>query len=343
MVKPNYTVIIPTLDAAKTIERLLETLSKQSLPPEEILVVDSQSEDGTAELALAVPGVRVIQVKRSEFDHGGTRDMAIRSTQSPFVVLLTQDALPMDAHWAANLLAPFEDGRVAAVCGRQVAYPDARASEKAVRAFRYPASSRVWDKSECSTLGMNAFLLSDACAAYRQDAYEAVGGFEHPIRTNEDMLMAAQLLEAGHRLAYSAEAKVWHSHCYTLRQEYRRNRLIGECLAQYGHRFQGAGELGEGVKLARFVTHELIACHNIGELPHFWMNCGAQLLGNRVGRRCDRSDRSMKNGEYRQVNEPIEILMAVYNGEAYLREQLDSILNQSDDCGTGDSAGKAAG
>lgn len=170
------------------------------------------------------------------------------------------------------------------MCGRQIAWPDARASEQAFRAFRYPNQSRSWDIRGVPALGMNAFLISNVCAAYRRSAYDAVGGFVHPIPTNEDMLMAAQLLEGGYRLSYSAEACVWHSHNNTLRQEYLRNRLVGEFLAQYGQHFQNAGEMGEGVKLARYVTRELLAQGKIAEVPSFWMNCAARLLGNRVGR-----------------------------------------------------------
>ena len=144
-------------------------------------------------------------------------------------------------------------------------------------------------------LGVRAYLLSDVCAAYRREAYDAVGGFEHPIATNEDMLIAADLLNAGYRLAYSAEAKVWHSHDHTLGQEFTRNRLIGAFLARYGDRFTGAGETGEGFRLVRRVTTELARRGELLELIPFWMNCGARLLGNRAGRRLARGG---ANGRY---------------------------------------------
>ncbi len=46
-----------------------------------------------------------------------------------------------------------------------------------------------------------------------------VGGFDHPILTNEDMLMAEKLLHAGYKIAYSGKAAVYHSHRFTLRQD----------------------------------------------------------------------------------------------------------------------------
>jgi len=285
MTAQAYTVIIPTLNAASTLGRQLEVVLGQELAPEEVIVVDSQSADGTAGLVASVPGVRVIPVKREDFDHGGTRDMAIRASATPYVILLTQDALPVDAEWARAMLAPFEDEGVAAVCGRQIARSDARAYEKAVRAFRYADQSRTWDRKDLPALGVRGYLLSDVCAAYRREAYDAVGGFEHPLMTNEDMLIAADLLNAGWRLAYSAEAAVWHSHNHTLKQEYVRNRLIGTFLETYGDRFAGPGETGEGIRLVRQVSRTLVRQGKPGELLAFWLNCGARLLGNRAGKR----------------------------------------------------------
>ena len=297
MTAQAYTVIIPTLNAARTLGRQLEVVLGQRLAPGEVIVVDSQSVDGTAELAASVPGVRVIPVKREAFDHGGTRDMAIRASATPYVVLLTQDALPVDADWARALLAPFEDEKVAAVCGRQIARSDARAYEKVVRAFRYADQSRVWDRENLPELGVRGYLLSDVCAAYRRKAYDAVGGFEHPLTTNEDMLIAADLLNAGWRLAYSAQAAVWHSHNHTLRQEYVRNRRIGAFLETYGDRFAGPGETDEGIRLVRQVSRTLMRQGKPGELLCFWLNCGARLLGNRVGKRRARRKTTARSGE----------------------------------------------
>ena len=193
----RYSVIIPTLNGEKQIVSLLETLQTQSLPPSQILVVDSQSDDATVERAQSVAGVRVETIRRQDFDHGGTRDWAIRRCDSDFVVFMTQDAMPTDGDCMKNLLAPLDDPKVAAVGGRQIAYPDARPFERLIRANNYPAESRVWAQADIEKMGVRAFLISDVCAAYRKSAYLEVGGFDHPILTNEDMLMAEKLLHAG--------------------------------------------------------------------------------------------------------------------------------------------------
>ena len=142
----SYAVIIPTLNAGETIRHLAESLLEQTVPPAEIVVVDSSSEDDTVSQVRDLPAVRVLTVERKDFDHGGTRDKALRFCTVPFVVFMTQDALPCGRDCMEKLLEPFGDPRVAAVCGRQVARPEASAREKAVRAFRYTEETDTWGK-----------------------------------------------------------------------------------------------------------------------------------------------------------------------------------------------------
>lgn len=66
---PRLSVLIPARDEERTLPHLLEALSRQSLKPGEILVIDDQSSDGTAAIARTA-GVRV--VKTPELPQGWT-------------------------------------------------------------------------------------------------------------------------------------------------------------------------------------------------------------------------------------------------------------------------------
>lgn len=280
----TISLIIPTLNAADRLERLVRALLMQTVVPDEILVVDSQSEDDTARIASGLPRVKLVQIERAAFDHGGTRDMALRMSRGDVVLFMTQDALPVDARCIERLIAPLADEQVAAVGGRQVAYPDARPFERLVRANNYPDKDRVWRADDIGTLGVRAFLISDVCAAYRRETYLAVGGFDHPIMTNEDMLMAERLLHAGYALAYAGQAAVYHSHRFTLRQEYRRNLIVGRTMKRYEARFEHVQEMGTGAALAKNVLLALAWEGRPIECVCFCASCAARLLGNRMGR-----------------------------------------------------------
>lgn len=55
---------------------LIDILGRQTRKPDEIIVIDSESEDATVRMAEQA-GFMTLKVKRSEFDHGGTRNYAV--------------------------------------------------------------------------------------------------------------------------------------------------------------------------------------------------------------------------------------------------------------------------
>lgn len=208
----------------------------------EILVIDSGSTDATPIIAARyAPRVRLLEIPRERFDHGGTRDYALRQSTGDFVCFFTQDALPEDERCLERLLSAFSAPDVAAVYGRQIAYPDAPEYERLTRAFNYPVEPRTWREADIPYYGVKSYFFSNVCSAYRREAYLAVGGFDTPIISNEDMMMAAKLLHAGYALAYTPDAAVYHSHRYTLAEELRRNIRIGKAMDQYRIRCTSPG------------------------------------------------------------------------------------------------------
>ena len=86
------------------------------------MIVDSGSKDGTVEYASGFGGcVRAIRIER--FSHGRARNLGVRNTHGDFVVFVSQDAVPRDNAWLAELLEPFRDPEVAAAFSRQVPRP----------------------------------------------------------------------------------------------------------------------------------------------------------------------------------------------------------------------------
>ncbi|MCL1855491.1 MAG: glycosyltransferase [Clostridia bacterium] len=282
---PSCSIIILTLNAAGSLPTLLDRIFRQTLRPAEVLVVDSGSGDGTVALARKYSGVRCIQVEKTSFDHGGTRDMALRQTKGDIVCFLTQDALPVNERYLEELTAPLINPAVACACGRQEALKSAPLAERLTRAFNYPERSFIRSSEDLVRMGIKTYFLSDVCSAYRRDAYLAVGGFANPILVNEDMLIASRMIRRGYRIAYCAEARVWHSHTYTLSQEFRRNFDIGAFLAMYVRELPGAGTAREGLRYIRAVSARLLAKGHVISWLTFCAHCTARLLGNLFGKK----------------------------------------------------------
>ncbi len=287
----DISVIIPTLNAEHDIEGLLTVLGRQSIQPIEILVVDSASEDRTIELIQKHKGVRLLQIDRQDFNHGSTRDLALRESRGDFVCFLTQDAVPVSDDYLELLVAPMvDDSEIALVSGRQLPKADARRFEQLVRGFNYPDSSSVRSKRDLKKFGIKTFFASDTCSAYRRTAYLECGGFEH-VNTNEDMLMAARFITSGMKVAYEPRAEVYHSHNFTPSQQFARNRAVGFFLESHADDLMHTSETGEGGRLVKSVSLQLLREGNFGEFVAFGVDCCARLLGNRAGRRAARKER----------------------------------------------------
>lgn len=277
-------LIVPTLNAEFDIGVLIDAVLSQSRVPDEIFVIDSSSEDRTVEIASSYQEVEVEIIDRRDFDHGLTRDKALRKTSGDIVCFMTQDAMPANDKFVESLIEPIlGDSLIAISSGRQLPKTDARRYEQLVRYFNYTEHPNVRSKTDIPTLGIKTYFATDVCAAYRRSAYMELGGFGRT-DMNEDMLMAAKAVNAGWKVAYAASAEVYHSHNLTPHQQFERNRAIGRFLERNAELLSCASEVGEGGRLAKNVAMTLLKEGNVPELFAFVADCVARFAGNRAGR-----------------------------------------------------------
>lgn len=281
----KISVIILTLNAGKELSILLYSIFAQSIKACEVIIIDSESTDNTLEIAKSFSNVKVIQIERKNFDHGKTRDMALRISQGDIIIFLTQDAIPANNKLIANLIAPFDDKNIAVTTARQIPKPNASNAEKLIRTFNYPTKSSIKSKEDIATLGIKTFFSSNVCAAYNREIYLAVGGFEYPIKTNEDMFYAAKVIQKGYKIAYVSEALVYHSHNLTLLEQYRRNYLQGYEIEKHKTLLNSVKQESEGLKLVKYVSKELIKHGHILNFVYFGFDCLARFFGSRAGKK----------------------------------------------------------
>jgi len=272
-------VVVPTCNASRFWTALSNGLRLQGLPPRQVLIVDSSSDDGTRELA-AAEGYQVCCIDRRDFNHGGTRQQALKLVPwASVVVYLTQDAVLASSDSLDLLLAAFEDRGVAAAYGRQLPRPGAGPIEAHARLFNYPAQSDVRDYESRHALGIKAAFLSNSFAAYRVNALLEVGGFPSDVIMSEDALVAGRLLLAGWKTAYVAEAQVYHSHTFGMGQEFRRYFDIGVCHRREAWLRQRFGKAAsEG---GRYVLSEL--SYLLGCSPHLIPEALSRTVSKALG------------------------------------------------------------
>jgi rhamnosyltransferase len=281
--RSQVAVIIPTYNAGKHWTSLSDGLRMQGLPASQILIVDSSSEDGTRELA-EVEGYQVFRIDRCDFNHGGTRKLALELVPwASVVVYLTQDAVLATPDAVDLLLSAFDDRQVAAAYGRQLPRPGAGPIEAHARLFNYPPQSSVRDLESRHTLGIKAAFLSNSFSAYRVSELLEVGGFPSEVIMAEDAIVAGRLLLAGWKTAYVAEAQVYHSHPFTVAQEFQRYFDTGVYHREEGWLTERFGDPGGEGK--RFVMSELayLTPRHVQLFPYALIRTVFKIIGYQLG------------------------------------------------------------
>ncbi len=276
-------VIIPTYGPDEKFEKNLRMLRKQTLKPDRILVINTDASRFHSKEFAKLPQGELIHIEKSEFDHGGTRNRAAAMCDGDILVLLTQDAIPVDEYLLERLVEPFADEDVCAAYGRQMADRKDNPIEAYTRVFNYPKESRIKTKEDLPTLGIKTFFCSNVCAAYRKSVYDAMGGF--PLHTifNEDMIFASRLIEAGKKIAYVAEARVWHWHNYTAKEQLKRNFDLAVSQVDYGGLFTTVKSESEGIRLVKKTLAYFIHQRKFSLIPKIILQNGAKYVGYKLG------------------------------------------------------------
>jgi rhamnosyltransferase len=217
--------------AGESLCELLAAVSNQvHLHEMKILAVDSGSTDRTLEI-LKRHGVRAVTIPPPEFNHGSTRNLAAREAGSglDYLVYLSQDAIPADKDWLANLIRPLEeDPRVAGAFSRHI--PPSGTSPSLTRQL-----TRVWQTGGAERL-VNEMpedpetyvrdrvyyaTFSNTSSVIRRSVWEEIPFRE--LNFAEDADWADRVIKAGYKIVFEPDSNVLHAHDYSIIEQFRQN------------------------------------------------------------------------------------------------------------------------
>jgi rhamnosyltransferase len=285
----KVSVLIPLYNGEKSIRSLLTMLLKQKINIDdsiEIIAVDSSSTDKTIEIITnEFPEVKVSSIPNKMFDHGGTRNFLASQATGDFLLYMTQDAIPYDENLINELINGFEDNNVQICFARQVPYNDAGPLEQFARKFNYPNHSIIKDKSRLKELGIKTFFNSNVCSMYKKETFEKYNGFPEKIILNEDMIFASKVILGGGKVLYSAKAKVYHSHNYTLIQQFKRYFDIGMAFNETKYLLDEVSNEKEGMKFLNKLINNLLKSKLIHLVPIALIETLIKFIGYNLGKK----------------------------------------------------------
>ncbi len=193
-------LIMTVRNEAASIARLLDSLLAQTLQPDEIVIADGGSTDGTQEVVSSYMDrlpLRLLTLPGANISEG--RNAAIRNA-SHDIIAVTDAGVRLEPGWLEALVKPLLAGgtRVDLVSGFFL--PDPQTP------FEIAMGATVLPTVEDVT--PDTFLPSSRSVAFRKTAWEAVGGYPEWLDYSEDLVFDMRLKEIGCRFAFAPEARV---------------------------------------------------------------------------------------------------------------------------------------
>lgn len=195
-------IIIRTLNEARHLEALLQSISRQQSDwGYEVILVDSGSTDGTLQIAER-HGCRILHIARQEFSFGRSLNRGCEAAEGEVLVIVSGHCIPTDPHWLQHLCRPVLEQQAEYAYGRQLGGDGSHFSEKRIFCKYFP---------ERSAVPQSGFFCNNANAALSRQAWQKYR-FNEELTGLEDMELAQRLVRDGGRVGYIAEAAVYHHH-----------------------------------------------------------------------------------------------------------------------------------
>jgi rhamnosyltransferase len=292
-------VIIPVRNGGARWREAAAALGRAVGRADQVIVIDSDSTDGSDRVA-AEQGFILERIDVRTFNHGRTRQEAFarHCSEVPFVIYMTQDAVVNGEESLTNILSAFDASRVGAAYGRQLPQVGAHPIEVHGNDINFPEQGSVRSFADAARFGIKTAYISNSFAAYRAVALRECGGFPSHLILGEDAFVAMRMLLSGWHIAYCADARVSHSHAYSIRDELERFFDYGVMHAQCADlvdRFGNSSDTGW-----RYLRSEL---RFIGRTaPWLLPEVGLRTLLKYAGYRLGRHYRHLPNGLRRRLS-----------------------------------------
>jgi len=220
----KVSVVVLTKNSEATVRKGLESILRQTRKPDEVIVVDGNSTDGTLEIVRQYP-IKLVQEQGLGFGHA--RNLGVENAQGDLIFFIDSDCYA-EPQWIEKILPHFEDSEIAGVTGvtRLWNTNDAVARFLAFVRGRTETSTRTFVK-----------LAPTMNLALRREVILEVGGFDETLIRGEDAELTYKVTQR-YKILYEPEAVVWFRGSPTLavasRKCIRHFTGVGQLFAKHG-------------------------------------------------------------------------------------------------------------
>lgn len=191
----KVSLITTVKDSAAHIGEFLGSLATQTRAPDEIIVVDGGSSDGTLELLREAEDITLIEEPGANIARG--RNVAIAAAAHDVIAVTDADCV-LEPDWLEKLIEQIEAGADVSM-GFYLPITDGFLQE-CVAAVNLPTDASEIDPAN--------FMPSARSVAYRRYAIEGAGAYPEWLAIGEDMWVSHRWRELGLDMRFAPEAVV---------------------------------------------------------------------------------------------------------------------------------------
>lgn len=226
----QVSVIIPVYNAASTLRQCIESVLYQTSIPGEIIVIDDNSEDSSAEIVREYQEITLISIKKNS-GPAVARNLGAARCQGEIILFVDADVV-LPEGLISGLLADFMENRE--ITAVQTLYHPICPAEDSVS--RYQNFYYYFYASRCNP--EKSAVFSTYCVGVKRKTFLLLGGFDTsiPEPTVEDEEFGYHLVEEGGNILLDRSLQVKHLAGYTLNQFVRRRIRMSSAQIKNGLR-----------------------------------------------------------------------------------------------------------
>jgi len=212
MKNTQISVVIPFYNAKETLGLCLANLCKQSVKPDEIILVDNDSDDCSKEIVESFVNdcsdLKIIYLLCEKPGPSAARNKGVDTASGDWIIFTDSDCIP-SLNWVSDYTTHFNNEKIGAVAGCIKPYTPTNMIQKTLSLFTLPENEKDVIHDDFT---IDKGLYPTANLAVRREVFESVGGFNVNLKYGEDHELCAKIYRAGHKIKATKNAAVEHIH-----------------------------------------------------------------------------------------------------------------------------------
>ena len=223
----KISVVVPFYNAEDTLELCLTALIKQNLKPEEIIVVDNNSNDRSKiivdEFINNSKDSKIVYLECKKKGPSAARNKGASIAKGDWLIFTDSDCVPSPS-WISDYKVHFHDETFGAVAGCIKPFLPTNPIQKTLSLFTLPENQQeIVHDNFTITEG----LYPTANLAVKKKVFNRIGGFNENLNYSEDREFCYKIYKAGFKIKALKNASVEHIHRKSLKGLIKQSFFFG--------------------------------------------------------------------------------------------------------------------